>query len=160
MLHRRGFLYGSVAATLVASPAEAPPELSVKQVEMLREAVTGLSRIAIFSTRNPNQPTLFRETEAAAASLGIQIVSVVVPNANALSGAFQEVMSRTEGSSASPASGFAGHDSTSADRRTCSQVPPRDNLGRNGIRSSGRAPTLRAEHSGCLATVHDLRGHL
>ena len=68
------------------------PELSAKRVEVLREAVLGLSRIAIFATRNPNQPALLKETQVAAASLGIQAASVVVPNADALRGAFQEVI--------------------------------------------------------------------
>ena len=70
------------------------PELSAKRVEVLKEAVPGLSRITIFTTRNPLQPALLKETQAAASALGIHVESVVVPNADALSGAFQEAVRR------------------------------------------------------------------
>jgi putative ABC transport system substrate-binding protein len=69
-------------------------EMSAKRVELLREAVPGLSRLAIFATRNPVASSLLTETQAAAASLGIQVEPVVVPNADALAGAFQEAIRR------------------------------------------------------------------
>ncbi len=70
------------------------PEMSGKRVEVLKEAVLGLSRIAIFATRNPIQQSLLKETQAAAAALGIHVEAVVVPNAGAITGAFQEAIKR------------------------------------------------------------------
>ena len=70
------------------------PEMSAKRIEVLREAVLGLSRITVFATRNPSQPALLKETQTAAFSLGIQVELVMVPNADALSGAFQEAVRR------------------------------------------------------------------
>lgn len=69
-------------------------EMSAKRVELLREVVPGLSRLAIFATRNPAASTLLTETQAAAASVGIHVETVVVSNADALGGAFQETVRR------------------------------------------------------------------
>jgi len=70
------------------------PEMSAKRIDVLKDAVPGLSRVAVFATRNPAQAGLFKETQAAADSLGIRVETVVVSNAEALPVAFQEAVRR------------------------------------------------------------------
>ena len=67
-------------------------EMSGKRIEVLKEAVVGLSRIAVFATRSASQTALLRETQAAASSLGVKVVSVTVPNADALRDGFQQAV--------------------------------------------------------------------
>ena len=65
------------------------PELSKKRLELLKEVVPKVSRVAILSNpSNPIAPPLLRETEAAARGLGVQIQVVEVRNSAGLDGAF------------------------------------------------------------------------
>jgi putative ABC transport system substrate-binding protein len=65
------------------------PELSRKRLELLKEVVPKVSRVAILSNpSNPIAPPLLRETEAAARGLGVQIQVVEVRNSAGLDGAF------------------------------------------------------------------------
>jgi len=68
------------------------PETSAKRLELLKEAVRDLSRIAAFTTRNPTQPRLLKETQIAGAALGIHVESIVVANLDALGGAFRDAV--------------------------------------------------------------------
>ena len=68
------------------------PETSAKRLELLKEAVRDLSRIAAFTTRNPSQPRLLKETQIAGAALGIHIESIGVANPDALGGAFRDAV--------------------------------------------------------------------
>src|SRR5262249_38496764 len=55
------------------------PELSRKRLELLREVVPRISRVAVLSNpSNPIIPPLLRETEAAARRLGVQLQVVEV----------------------------------------------------------------------------------
>lgn len=50
------------------------PELSGKRLELLKETVTGLSRVAVlWNPANPAAASMLKETEAAARTLGLQL---------------------------------------------------------------------------------------
>jgi putative ABC transport system substrate-binding protein len=89
----------AVAAGLVASLAHPggnitgltslAPELSGKRLELLRETFPKVSRVAVL--RNPSDagdPILWKETQAAAQTLGMQLQSLEVRNENDLRNAF------------------------------------------------------------------------
>jgi putative tryptophan/tyrosine transport system substrate-binding protein len=65
------------------------PELSRKRLELLKELIPKVSRVAVLS--NPSNPItrpLLRETEAAARGLGVQLQVVEVRNSTELDSAF------------------------------------------------------------------------
>jgi putative ABC transport system substrate-binding protein len=65
-------------------------ELSGKRVELLKEVVPGLSRLALFwSPGNPNTEHVLKETETAARSLRVAIQSVEVRRPDEFERAFQ-----------------------------------------------------------------------
>jgi putative ABC transport system substrate-binding protein len=65
-------------------------ELFGKRLELLRETVPRASRVAVFwSPRTPTADLRFKETQAAARALGLQIQSLEVRGPNDLAGAFQ-----------------------------------------------------------------------
>ncbi len=66
------------------------PEVTAKRMELLREAVPGMARVAVL--RNPDSPdreTLRSETEAAARSLGLRLQALDVRRPEDIEGAFQ-----------------------------------------------------------------------
>ena len=68
------------------------PELSGKRLELLREVVPGLSRVAFLWNPDVRGAVLdYRETEGAAGSLGLQLQSVEVVRAEDLDRAFSAV---------------------------------------------------------------------
>ena len=75
------------------------PEVTAKRMELLREAVPGMSRVAVL--RNPDSPdreTLRSETEAAATALGLQLQALDVRRPEEIDGAFQAAAAaRVEG---------------------------------------------------------------
>ena len=65
------------------------PDVTAKRMELLKEAVPGMSRVAVL--RNPVSPdrqTLWSETTAAARALGLQLHALDVTNAGQLAGLF------------------------------------------------------------------------
>jgi putative tryptophan/tyrosine transport system substrate-binding protein len=65
------------------------PELSGKRLELLKEVIPKLSRVAVLSNlSNPIIPPLLRETEAAARALGVQLQVVEVRDPIELDSAF------------------------------------------------------------------------
>jgi putative tryptophan/tyrosine transport system substrate-binding protein len=65
-------------------------ELSGKRIEILKEAIPGLSRIAIlWNPRNPISTRLLKDTQAAAQSLGVQFQVLEVRSPADLDGAFR-----------------------------------------------------------------------
>jgi putative ABC transport system substrate-binding protein len=69
------------------------PELSVKRLELLKEALPRLSRVAIFWNAAAGKPAVERHlhvSQSAAQSLGIYLYPVEVAGANALDAAFRE----------------------------------------------------------------------
>jgi putative ABC transport system substrate-binding protein len=68
------------------------PELSGKRLELLREVVPGLSRVAFLWNPDVRGNLLdYKETESAASSLGLQLQSVEVPRAEDFDRAFLAV---------------------------------------------------------------------
>ena len=89
-----------VAAGLIASLARpggnltgvatAPPELlRGKQLELLKEAVPGISRVAVLWDTSTNTAELWRSIQEAARSLAVQIQRLDVADVNGLEGAFK-----------------------------------------------------------------------
>jgi putative ABC transport system substrate-binding protein len=65
------------------------PELSTKRLELLKELIPKVSRVAVLSNpSNPITPPLLRETEAAARGLGVQLQVVEVRDSTGLDSAF------------------------------------------------------------------------
>jgi ABC-type uncharacterized transport system substrate-binding protein len=67
------------------------PEISGKQLELLKELVTRLSRVAVLD--NPAEPgtaQALKELQGSARGLGVQLQSVDVPNAEQIEPAFRE----------------------------------------------------------------------
>src|SRR5262244_192691 len=66
------------------------PELSGKQLELLKEIVPKLSRIAVLgNSMNPGNAQALKETQLAARELGLQVYSVEVSSADKYEGAFK-----------------------------------------------------------------------
>jgi len=93
----------AVAAGLVASLARPggnitgltslAPELSGKRLELLREIVPKVSRVSVL--RNPSNagdPIIWKETEAAAQALGLELQSLQVRGAEDLENAFESAI--------------------------------------------------------------------
>ena len=71
------------------------PELSGKRLELLREAVPGLSRVAFLWSPDVRGAALdYKETETAARSLRLQLQSVEVPRAEDLDRALSAIMNQ------------------------------------------------------------------
>ncbi len=69
------------------------PELSGKRLELLKEAVPGLSRVAFIWSPDARGAVLdYNQTEAAARSLGLQLQSVEAARAEAFDRAFSAMM--------------------------------------------------------------------
>ena len=67
------------------------PEISGKRVEILKEIIPRLSRVAVLgtSTNNPGNTQSLRETELAAAAFGVQVQYLDVPSAKDIETAFR-----------------------------------------------------------------------
>jgi putative ABC transport system substrate-binding protein len=66
------------------------PELSGKRLELLKEVIPKLSRVAFFGNSNaPGNPQVLKETEAAAGSFGLQIQYLEVQTPEEIEPAFQ-----------------------------------------------------------------------
>jgi len=69
------------------------PDLSGKRLELIKEAVLGLSRVAFLWNPDVRGAVLeYKETEGAASSLGLQVQSVEVVRAEDLDRAFSAIM--------------------------------------------------------------------
>jgi len=68
------------------------PELTGKRLELLKETVPKLSRVAtIWNTANPGNTPLLKDMEVAARELGLKLQSVGVRNSDDLEGAFATI---------------------------------------------------------------------
>jgi len=77
----------------VTGQAILSPELSVKRLELLKEALPSLSRVAIFWNAAAGRPAVERHLQVsqdAAQALGLQLYRVEVLDAEGLDAAFQE----------------------------------------------------------------------
>ena len=68
------------------------PELSGKRLELLKETLLKLSRVAtIWNTANPGNTPLLKDTEVAARELGLELQSVGIRSPDDLEGAFATI---------------------------------------------------------------------
>ena len=67
------------------------PTLSAKRLELIKEVVPGLSRVAVLSTPAPTAQLGLEETKVAARSLGLSLLVQQVQEPNELEGAFSEM---------------------------------------------------------------------
>ena len=66
-------------------------ELSGKRLEILKEAIPGMTRVAAaFNTLNPGTRSLFKETEAAATKLGLKVLPLDIHFPDGVERAFAE----------------------------------------------------------------------
>jgi putative tryptophan/tyrosine transport system substrate-binding protein len=71
------------------------PDLSGKRLELLKETVPSLTRIAVlWNSGNPDNTAQLKETESAAKVLGVQLQSVGVRNSNDFDEAFSAIKKR------------------------------------------------------------------
>jgi putative ABC transport system substrate-binding protein len=69
------------------------PELSGKRVELLKEAIPNITRVAfLWNSANPAQGLQWKETQAAAQALGLQLKSLEVRSSNDFDSAFEAVL--------------------------------------------------------------------
>jgi len=74
------------------------PEIVARQLQLLKEAVPKVSRVAVLSNpANPYTALLVKETEAAARSLGVRVQLVGVRGADALDDAFSAIAKERPG---------------------------------------------------------------
>jgi putative tryptophan/tyrosine transport system substrate-binding protein len=67
------------------------PEISGKQLELLKEIHPKLSRVAVFGNSiQPGNPQALKETELAAAALGVQLQYIDIRSPKDIEGAFRE----------------------------------------------------------------------
>jgi len=68
------------------------PELTGKRLEILKETVSRLSRVAtVWNTANPGNVSLVKDTEVAARQLGLELQSVGVSRSDEIAGAFATI---------------------------------------------------------------------
>ncbi len=67
------------------------PELADKRLELLKETISKLSRVAVlWHPGNPGSEQIWKESQLAATGLGLQLYSMEVTSADQFEGAFQE----------------------------------------------------------------------
>src|SRR5262249_13412466 len=69
-------------------------ELPGKRLELLKQAVPGLARVALLWNRSPLTPTLVKEHEAAAGTLGLHLNLLEVRGSDDFEAAFQTAIHR------------------------------------------------------------------
>jgi len=73
-------------------------EMTAKRLELLREVVPGMTRVAaLWNSANASSGSEFRETEVAARTLGLQLQSVEVTQAHRLDAAFATMIKERAG---------------------------------------------------------------
>ena len=73
-------------------------DLTAKQLDLLKEAVPGVLRIAIFSNPdNPSHVSRVRTAEAAAPALNVQLQAMAVRRSTEFEGAFSDIASKRAG---------------------------------------------------------------
>ena len=82
---------------------EMAPQLSGKRLQLLKEIVPGLSRVAVFwSTLNPAYGPILKELEAAAQPLGVELQRLEVRVPEDFAGAFQAASRQRAGALIAP----------------------------------------------------------
>ena len=82
----------------VTGLTQTSPRLSGKRIELLKEAIPGLSNIAVlWHQEHPTTPLSFLEVESAGKQLGVGIQSLPVRDSNEIEGAFKAAMQNQAG---------------------------------------------------------------
>jgi putative ABC transport system substrate-binding protein len=77
----------------VTGLANFAPELSGKRLELLKEAIPNITRVAfLWNSANPAQRLQWKETQAAAQALGLQLQSLDVRSSNDFDSAFEAAL--------------------------------------------------------------------
>ncbi len=121
------------------------PELSGKRLELLKEIVPGLTRVAALRLRTPGHlaaPSLLRETEVAARSLGLQLQLLEVRHPDEYESAFAAMIrQRAEALVVLPDPTLYGQERQIADLTAKSRLPAvfwrRDFVDAGGLMSYG-----------------------
>jgi ABC-type uncharacterized transport system substrate-binding protein len=106
------------------------PEIAGKQLELLKEIVTKVRRVAILSNpTNPVQPLFIRELNVAARSLGVQLQLLEVRGPNEFDGAFAAMATGRVGALLVAAE-FDAHPAQKTARGPRSKDPPAGSIRR------------------------------
>lgn len=83
----------------VTGSTQISPQLSAKRVQLLTEAIPGLSHLAVlWNPDHPNTPRMFREVQAAVPDFGLELISLEVRKPNPdFDAAFEEAISKRAG---------------------------------------------------------------
>lgn len=83
----------------VTGSTQISPQLSAKRVQLLTEAIPGLSRLAVlWHPDHPNTPRMFREVQAAVPDFGLELISLEVRKPNPdFEAAFEKAISNRAG---------------------------------------------------------------
>jgi hypothetical protein len=124
------------------------PEIAGKRLELLKEIVPKLSRVAVLgSSTRPGNAQELRETEHAAANLGLRIQYLDVRGSGDIETAFQAARKGARaGRSSKGACGPRGKD------------PPPGSVQQAGIHGCGRIHDVRSEHYRFVPPLRDLCG--
>jgi putative ABC transport system substrate-binding protein len=130
--------------------------VSGKRVEVLKDAIPTLSRVAVLFSPRAQMPGLIEETVAAAQSLRLDVVRLEVRQSADLEAAFQLAVRERAGRDSGRARSIVQY-LRSKDRRALDQASAAVHRGAVGLCRHGRADRLRPEHHGQLAPFRDLR---
>ena len=132
------------------------PELSGKQLELLKEIVPRLSRVAVLgSSTEPGNTHVVREVEAAAEALGVQYLYLDLQDAKDIETAFRAASKRR----ANALLVLGGHYtpfSPNPDYNTCDKEPAPSDVPKAGICGRRRAYDLWPEHCRPVPARHYL----
>ena len=129
---------------------------SGKRVEVLKDAIPTLSRVAVLFSPRAQMPGLIEETVAAAQSLRLDVVRLEVRQSADLEAAFQlAVRERAGAIVVVPDPLFNTYVQRIGELSIKHRLP--SIAGQSGFAAHGRADRLRPEHHGQLAPFRDLR---
>ncbi|HET8563840.1 MAG TPA: ABC transporter substrate-binding protein [Candidatus Binatia bacterium] len=82
------------------------PELSGKLLELTKEAIPKASRVAVLYSASPNWKLYFKQMEAPARSLGVQLLNFQLHGPDELEGTFETIRSKRADAVVIPSSAF------------------------------------------------------
>jgi putative ABC transport system substrate-binding protein len=134
------------------------PDLAGKRLEILRESVPRLSRVAILLDRTVPQSSLsLAEAQAAARQFGIRVQKIEIADRSALETAFHAMINGRASALIVISSGmFLDESKQIADLAKKHRLPNDSHC--KGIRGCRRSHELRSEYARFVQTRSDLRG--
>jgi putative ABC transport system substrate-binding protein len=131
-------------------------DMSGKRLELLREIVPGLKRVAVLWSRQvPQHAVLLRETDHAARDLGIVVVHIEANTAEDIESAFRSLCKSVLMQSTCFWRLSFSH--SPADRRSRAQISPTGHRSRGWLRATRRTDQVWTEPHRCLAPSGCLR---